>query len=131
MEPKTGGLLKTELQSSITKLEEVWEGHLARQMGRISQFSLRFPRKKWSGTSPRMMGMGVKWFQESNRMSSWIGVPSSQETIWIHLALEPLLVNKDHPCGSRNLWLFTRKGHVTITFVRLCYEKSPLSMVLR
>lgn len=28
VEPKTGGLLKTELQASITKLEEVWEGEV-------------------------------------------------------------------------------------------------------
>ena len=39
VEPKTGGLLKTELQASITKLEEVWEGHLAARSISVSQFS--------------------------------------------------------------------------------------------
>ena len=33
VEPNRNGVLKTELQNSITKLEEVWEGEAAAQIG--------------------------------------------------------------------------------------------------
>ena len=75
MEPKTGGLLKTELQASITKLEEVWEGHLAQKC--TKQLNLLKEQVSWDvshkicGTYLKMMLIVVKWFQ-NNRMSSWI-----------------------------------------------------------
>lgn len=120
MEPKTGGLLKTELQASITKLEEVWEGHLAQKC--TKQLNLLKEQVSWDvshkicGTYLKMMLIVVKWFQ-NNRMSSWI----------IGAAIQ--LQRSVAPVTSG--WFTTEKNRWNRICQSLLWKKLPFAIVLR